>query len=311
MYYLYDMNLALLSKHRASLMGLSILWIMVYHLDFHGIDAITRIATKGYLGVEIFSILSGISIYFSLWNNNDLKKYFKKRFFRIIPLYYIIAIPIIFMLFYFSKVTKMQAIMALSLTAPFFNYYITWFITFIIICYSLAPIIFRLLQSSRYNIYLYSFIVCCMVYANIINDNWILARFPFFIIGMVIGYRIKANCSYIPIPYYIILILGLLCLLCISLGINGYYTEKIISIFIMLGFTAIFEYTKYLNKILNFIGGITLECYLLHEHGILQIFGYLFTYHNLIRTAGSIIATIGCASIIHNIYKKLSKHWGI
>ena len=83
----------LISKHRSELMGVAIIIVMLFHLDFN-IDRFPfslinyPITICGSIGVDIFLLVSGFGLYLSLQQNNDFISYFKKRLIRILPAYY-------------------------------------------------------------------------------------------------------------------------------------------------------------------------------------------------------------------------------
>lgn len=87
-------NILLLSKYRSALMGVAILWVMLYHiLAKGGILIITQILEVGYGGVDIFLFLSGFGLFFSLSNKGTtLPQYYRKRFLRILPEFWIFLI---------------------------------------------------------------------------------------------------------------------------------------------------------------------------------------------------------------------------
>lgn len=84
-----------LSKYRNQLYGLSMIWIVIFHvyetffdkLNFNWISSI--IFNSGNIGVDIFLFLSGISMRYSMKKYNDLNKtnlldFYKRRFGKIL-----------------------------------------------------------------------------------------------------------------------------------------------------------------------------------------------------------------------------------
>ena len=59
-------SLSLLSSYRGALMGVAIIWVMLYHLGDIDVSVISVIFGVGYGGVDIFLFLSGFGLYFSL-----------------------------------------------------------------------------------------------------------------------------------------------------------------------------------------------------------------------------------------------------
>ena len=64
-------NWGIISKYRSQVMGIAILWIILFHAKAQGIKIphmqfLNYILNHGNLGVEIFLFVSGIGMYFSL-----------------------------------------------------------------------------------------------------------------------------------------------------------------------------------------------------------------------------------------------------
>lgn len=88
------MKLNLLSKYRTLLMGVAILWVMLYHSHVYvGTSRFLELFQRiGYGGVDIFILVSGFGVYFSIYKDNSILNFYKKRALRIFPYYY----PIVF-----------------------------------------------------------------------------------------------------------------------------------------------------------------------------------------------------------------------
>ena len=71
-----------ISTYRSELMGWAILWIMMLHFDFNQIKPLGFIAQYGYAGVEIFILVSGFGVFFSLEKDNSIIRFYKKRLLR-------------------------------------------------------------------------------------------------------------------------------------------------------------------------------------------------------------------------------------
>jgi peptidoglycan/LPS O-acetylase OafA/YrhL len=55
-----------ISTYRSELMGWAILWIMMLHFTFTQIKPLGFVAQYGFAGVEIFMLVSGFGLFFSL-----------------------------------------------------------------------------------------------------------------------------------------------------------------------------------------------------------------------------------------------------
>lgn len=88
------MKLNLLSKYRTLLMGVAILWVMFYHSHVYvGSSKFLEFFKRiGYGGVDIFILVSGFGVYFSISKDNCIRNFYKKRVLRIFPYYYPIVL---------------------------------------------------------------------------------------------------------------------------------------------------------------------------------------------------------------------------
>lgn len=79
-------NLDNIQKGRNAFMGLAILWIILFHYSqILSNTLISPIIEEGYLGVDIFLLLSFFGLCFSLKRDNNYVNFIKRRFKRIIP----------------------------------------------------------------------------------------------------------------------------------------------------------------------------------------------------------------------------------
>ena len=84
-------ELANISKYRGELMGLAILFVMLFHVSVPRTDAFFGIRRMGNIGVDMFFFLSGIGLWYSWTRNADAMNFFKKRLLRIYPAWLILA----------------------------------------------------------------------------------------------------------------------------------------------------------------------------------------------------------------------------
>ena len=83
-----------LSRYRGELYGVSMMLIVLYHAYLAGYEwsGIFSVFTVGYLGVEVFLFLSGISLFFSYTADNSLLHFYIKRILRLwIPVFLILC----------------------------------------------------------------------------------------------------------------------------------------------------------------------------------------------------------------------------
>ena len=85
-------NIRDISVYRFELIGWSILWIMMLHFRFNQINIFGFVAQYGFAGVDIFMLVSGFGLYFSLNQHKNILHFYKKRLLRIFPTYYLLGI---------------------------------------------------------------------------------------------------------------------------------------------------------------------------------------------------------------------------
>ena len=193
-------------------MGFAILWIMLFHLrvptDLAIIDFIRSV---GYGGVDIFLFLSGFGLYYSLSRKNfNLKKYYKSRFFRIVPEYWVV-IGIVFLA---QMDFSARAFYLLICKATTLGYWIgyrdeSWFISCILFLYAIYPIYFKLFKKyglkasfhfigAGFSLMLIYALTCIFFYDSKNYGGFIIltyARIPIFFIGAIFGHWAKDGCN--------------------------------------------------------------------------------------------------------------------
>ena len=192
-------------------MGFAILWIMLFHLrvptDLAVIDFIRSV---GYGGVDIFLFLSGFGLYFSMSRKNfEIKKYYRSRFFRIVPEYWVV-IGIVFLA---QMDFSARAFYLLVCKATTLGYWIgyrdeSWFISCILFLYAIYPIYFKLFKKygikasfhfigAGFSLMLIYALTCILYYNNKNYGGFIIltyARIPIFFIGAIFGHWAKDGC---------------------------------------------------------------------------------------------------------------------
>jgi len=206
-----------LSKYRTELMGISILWIILFHAGFQAPDNIVLrslwylfISFGGGLGVPIFLILSGMGLMYSKLKNPNVGKWSiwtTKRFIRIIPAYIIVA-SVYYML-------KGKSLYEIGYNLVFLNFVRDgqrdfWYIAAILLCYAIFPFVMALCRKYKPLFVLLGLSILCWLVAYLSdrcyypiyrNIEILIHRIPCFLMGMYIGYLLynKAKSKYIAL----------------------------------------------------------------------------------------------------------------
>lgn len=86
-----SISLEVLSKYRTQLMGLAAIMILCCHAESDGVSmhrSISWLLQWGNYGVDLFLLLSGCGMFFSLRKTSGIGKWYKKRYSRILIPYY-------------------------------------------------------------------------------------------------------------------------------------------------------------------------------------------------------------------------------
>lgn len=267
-------NLGLLSKYRGELMGLAILFILTFHafLYISAPDLIKDITRTGRIGVDIFLILSAIGLYFSLKKKPSLLSFYRKRIIRILPTYFLLALPY----FLYTTYTKHSGFIDFLSDITFLTslhggdnpYY---FIELILICYLLMPLLFHLSDYQWGRILIIVLSIVCYDWGTVVEANeGIINRIPIFAISVVGAKWVyhKANIPYLEIWA----LLGMATIIIISTLIFPFsitadrISYSLFSIPILVLVTLFLDsyHLQILKKALNFCGSITLEIYMIN-----------------------------------------------
>lgn len=200
--------------------AISIIFIVIYHFNCslvgHYIDVheiLFRIYPNGDLGqigVSLFFIISGAALMYTYRNDFSIKKFFRKRFIALYPMFWTAYAIAFLYLFYVNcsinhsapKWTLILTILGLDgyLLYAIPNFYILgeWFLGCIILFYFCFPILRKLLIKYPKSLITFISIVYIVVVEKYIFkvefDRNVLTRLPEFLFGMyLIQYLKKIN----------------------------------------------------------------------------------------------------------------------
>lgn len=282
-----------LSIYRKQLMGIAILMIMLCHnsLSFSNqIDNVNNLLRNFLqIGVDIFILLSGFGCFFSMKKSKSVKIFYMKRLKKIIPTYiFIIFIYGIFNCVFLGVSLKEYVTEYSLITFWIKGTLAEWFIAAIIALYTLFPIFYFLIENY---IKIYFYILVLIILFSLIISICLDKQFVFYTVNEIFVSRIATfglgiylgksvfedKAVTIEKKRFYVIFCGLIC----SWGINYFFNfynmlevERILStflsLFLTLYFTQVLESMSHRNVFrignsLLFLGGLTLEIYLIHE----------------------------------------------
>lgn len=297
-----------LSKYRSSLMGISIIMILLCHARMDGAqlpDIILSILALGNWGVDIFLLLSGVGMYYSISTRHaDINwgVWIYKRLKRILVPYLIIEAP--FWLWYaFDNDLGVKGFLYyISFASYWIEHIGLWFLALLIPLYILTPFLYKLFDNRFRYLYLFLIIVIVLVCSIIpfesssetINTvQGCLSRVPCYLIGLCIGRDVKnKKCTswFIILPFLVYALFTLL-------NYYGIFVSKswLWGIIITILLTVLLRMLpNIISNSLSLIGKYTLELYIGLDlsKNVLINFINLSTGYWILSILGSILVAL-------------------
>jgi peptidoglycan/LPS O-acetylase OafA/YrhL len=281
-----------LSIYRTELMGFAVLWIFLFHSNIYIPEFLAPfkfIKAIGYSGVDIFFLLSGLGLSFSISKNTSLVQFYKKRLKRIIPTFWVC-------LFFYSLADiwlgkfhiKTFLFSIVGLDFLILQNTETWFIPSILICYFFFPAYYSLSIRYGFKRILLIFSFAAIIFSVLIAQNplyYLLGftlRIPLFIFGSYIGLLlVHKNTNSVLNNLYvngILFFLSLVALIFISQNVGPVWTAHTgINLYAVMFMTFPLSMlvshllskvelkTLFVSKILRLFGSCSLEFYLIHS----------------------------------------------
>lgn len=286
----FKLKIQMLSTYRNLLMGLAAIGVFVMHFIVQGVLAFpsplkkieTVLLLWGSSGVDVFCLLSGFGLFYSLEKNPKLSQYYKKRVVRVYIPFLLITIP--GYLFFLKVSIKKCLIKWTTLYLWASGNDGTWFVSFIIVMYLLSPIIYKFYKSSSTKKLIVKHCIAVALMwillwggerafpALIAQVGIALYRIPIFFTGMLLAALVKQNANF-SISDWIIAVMAIITVLKsvldIDTGTIDMLTMACRSFFFVYVECIILQLlsksqTKIRFVLLNSIGKYSLEFYLIH-----------------------------------------------
>ena len=285
-----------ISTYRSELMGWSIMWIMMLHFTFTQIRPLGFLAQYGFAGVDIFMFVSGFGLYFSLEKNSHILSFYKKRFLRIFPTYYILGIFASILLYHDSFLTYLFRYTTIGFWTG--GVYSAWYIPSIVFLYLWTPLLKKLYDYNFLVVIVFICIFCLITSYILVANNYIpksdphfflLYRIPSFLFGMTCEKKKKNGFS--NTYYYYILMVGIPFFIYLYPHHHEIYNYKYFStVFLLPIFTSLLivisKHCHPINPIISKIGQASLEIYIIQGMFFQAIVSEIITipadYHDII-----------------------------
>lgn len=263
------------------LKGIAIVLVILCHLHIYNIINFPFVKYAGAWGVAVFLLLSGYGLVQSYLINGIEKNYFRRRFNKIIPAYFIITFlwicldVFVFHKFYTVK-TIFMALVGLNFSRSIDSS--MWYLTFILLWYVIFYIVFKIPINNLFKVALLLLASCIFMFHSHYDNFTTSINYQFklhsctFPLGVCLGLYYAKMLSVIKDKATIIIsITGILsiCLFLITSFLFAIYPKVIIHFFqnilFAVGCIIIFmllDRYEIKSKILMFIGSISYEMYL-------------------------------------------------
>lgn len=312
-----------LSTYRTEIMGIAICGILMCHLQenqkLHGesVTMLAKIFVRGCAFVDVFLFLSGIGLYFSYTRNRSLSIFYRKRFMRLMPSYFLIALPYWIWRDVMISGLGWGAVLA---DISFFSFVASgvkqfWFVFEIIVLYAFFPAMYGFIHKENLSAIrtliaiAISFIVggVLMLVAPEIYMNLKIAidRVPIFLLGIFVGDKVKRDET---VYMKRVATLTVACLFLLALSslsrFSNFYAPFIYVIYSVLGLTLLPYFIivlkmwrgQHVRRFFLMMGNITLETYLFHS-----LWKNVFDYPSTMGTYffAAVFLPIVCGYVVH------------
>lgn len=321
-----------ISKHRMVLMGIAITCVMLCHNTLIVPAPVRKVwntlTTMMQCGVDMFMLLSGLGLYYSFRKDPDKRRFWSKRFIRILPSY---LLSVVLLGIVFVAVLKERTLVNFIWRYSLVSFYldgtlVVWFIAGIMLLYAAFPLLYLLLQKfpRAFAVGTVACGVLCLALVAVDCPGTLAAingifinRLPAFFVGMIIAKAVldgkkPAIATALVWMVWLVstLVLGLL-----ILKSKGVWWEMVRLLYLPFCLSGMLLLTKLLDKCrtdkipyktFGFLGGLTLEIYLIHQQlGILldRIWVKISFSHTILAAVANGLAIVLAVLIAWMVHK--------
>ena len=322
-----DIELANISRFRGALMGIAMLIIILFHVDLARSDMFFGLRRMGNLGVDMFLFLSGIGLWFSWMKTPSYRHFYFRRLIRIYPAWLIIAC-----LYYLPRLHVHDAASLVNLIGEIgfnWNFWLHdelsfWYIPAIMMLYLFAPPYIELIR--RHSVYRWLPVVMIMwcilvewvtpIHHAVGHLEIFWSRVPIFFIGINMGEMVRRKRTIDGQGIWMLIIMFVMTSVsCFFLeqerhGQFPLFVERMLYIpltitFILICNRVLRRTPKWVNGALAFVGSLSLECYLIHLHFVLDYLPKAWSYWPPFLAC--VVATLPLAWVLSKIVDWIAK----
>lgn len=323
-----DIELANISRYRGELMGVAMLFVVLFHVALPRTDAFFGLRRVGNIGVDMFLFLSGVGLWFAWSKMPSARHFLTRRLLRIYPAWLLVAGTYYIKDFlthggHSTSVIDLIGDIAINWDFWLHDELTFWYIPATMMLYLLTPAYLRLITAHPiYRWMPVMMIMWCILvqYVTPIHHAvghleifW--SRVPIYFIGLNMGAAVQRKDRLDGTSIWMILLMFIMAFASSVFleqekhGMFPLFLERML--YIPLTVTAIlllnrvFRRTpKGFNAACRLVGAVSLEAYLIHHHFILIYVEQLrLTYWPTFLI--TIAATLPAAWLLHTLLGKI------
>ena len=292
----FAIDLSAISRYRGELMGLAMIFVMLFHVWMPKSNAMYGLVRCGNVGVDMFLFLSGIGLWYAWGKRPSLKTFYLRRYIRVYPAWLLMAALYYIPAYidnpgggYSPNVAHLVANILVNWSFWRIDDLTFWFIPAIMMMYTFAPAYMALIE--RHPVYRWM-PVAAMILAVMVkyyppvsqtvgHVEIFFSRIPIFLIGINCGRWVKERRTLDGSALWLLLLIFAMSLaMCVEFeqswrGRFPLFLERMV--YIPLTVSGIILLTLLLGRVpavarrcLAFVGTVSLELYLIHIQFVLK-----------------------------------------
>lgn len=295
-----DIELSNISRFRGELMGAAMLFIILFHVGLPRWDMFFGLRRMGNVGVDMFLFLSGIGLWFSWTRTPSVRHFMVRRLLRIYPAWLIAASLYYIPRFHGGDVAAwIDLIGDITINWDFWLHdeLTFWYIPAIMMLYLFTPSYMELIR--RHPIYRWLpvlMILWCVlvqyvtpIHATVGHLEIFWSRIPIYFIGINMGESVRRKDTMDGASIWMILLtfaMTLFSSIFMEQNLHGkfpLFIERMLyiplTITSILLLNRVFRRTPaWFNRFFSFVGALSLEAYLVHQHFVLAYIPARWSY---------------------------------
>lgn len=285
-----------ISRYRGELMGLAMLFVMLFHVWMPRSNPMYGLVRCGNVGVDMFLLLSGVGLWFSWTKNPSPRHFFKRRLMRLYPAWLVMA-----SLFYIPNylntpgggyspdVANLVANILVGWSFWRVDDLTFWFVPAIMALYLIAPAYMKLIirhPAYRWMPALAMVLAVMVQYYPPVHHavghlEIFFSRIPIFLIGINLGSWVKQKRTLEGQAVWLVLAAFVMSLMmCVEFeeswrGRFPLFIERMVYIPLTVSIILLLDLLlgktpAFVRRKLAFVGTISLELYLIHIQFVLK-----------------------------------------